>query len=164
MAAHRSLQLIIAASCVALSSCALAQRLTDHAFRFDTRRDSPNIEVLDYRYGNSKQPGARPDADELKTGVIPQRTNIIGPMLRGDSLYVKWRIKSSGEVHEDTVDLTSRLPTNITDHRIYFVVKGAQLYIYLISPDRRAENEPPGPIRMFSHLKVATIYPDQRKP
>lgn len=63
-------------------------------------------------------------------------------MPRGDTLYVKWRIKASGAVHEDTVDLRKRMPSDITDHRIHFVVKGPQLYVYLISPQPNPKGWP----------------------
>lgn len=82
-------------------------------------------------------------------------------MLRGDSLYVKWRVKSSGRVYEDTVDLRNRLPRDIKDHRIYFVIKGEQLYVYLISPQRRPSDVPPNGPGMYRHRIVKTIYPDQ---
>ena len=78
-------------------------------------------------------------------------------------MYVKWRIKSTGQIHEDTVDLRSRLPRDIKDHRIYFVIKGEQLYVYLISPQRRAADLPPNGPEMYQHRVVKTIYPDQAK-
>lgn len=100
-------------------------------------------------------------------------------MLRGDFLYVKWRLKQTGEVYEDTVDLKSRLPADITDHRIHFVIRGPQLYVYLISPERLnpnpcpsqealrklAKTEAPGDriFRMYCNLKITTLYPDQTK-
>jgi hypothetical protein len=58
-------------------------------------------------------------------------------MLLGDDLYVKWRIKSTGEIYEDTVDLRNRLPEDMHRQRIRFVVWGPQLYVYLISPKRK---------------------------
>jgi len=84
-------------------------------------------------------------------------------MLRGDFLYVKWRIKSTGQVYEDTVDLRRRLPADITDHRIHFIVKGPQLYVYLITPERRPPDMPPNGPRPYQYLKTITIYPDQAK-
>jgi hypothetical protein len=78
-------------------------------------------------------------------------------MLRGDFLYVKWRIDSTGQVYEDTVDLKSRLPRDITNHEIYFIVKGTQLVVYLITPERRLPDmEPNGP-RKTQYLKTLTI-------
>jgi hypothetical protein len=86
-----------------------------------------------------------------------------GDLPRGDFLYVKWRIRSTGQVYEDRVDLTHRLPADIADHRITFFMKGPQLYVYLISPktDRRPASWPKGPIEMYDHLKEYQIYPGQ---
>ena len=84
-------------------------------------------------------------------------------MLKGDDLYVKWRIKSTGTIHEDTVDLRNRLPVNIKDHRIYFIVKDTQLYVYLITPERRPPDMPPNGPRQTQYLKTITLYPDQPK-
>jgi hypothetical protein len=150
---------------VALAACASGPKLVDHAFEFDAVHDSPDIEVLNYQYGNSKHPGARPPAWALRQeGYVAGGTGINGPMLLGDTLYVKWRIKATGAVYEDTVDLRTRLPRDITGHTIHFVVKGPQLYVYLISPKKRAASDPQGPLRMYSDLVVYTIYPDPTPP
>ena len=87
-------------------------------------------------------------------------------MLRGDFLYVKWRIKSTGMVYEDTVDLRNRLPADIKDHRVTFIIRGPQLYVYLIPPEgrKRAKGKPPNGPRMYEDLDTVTIYPDQPKP
>ena len=84
-------------------------------------------------------------------------------MLVGDFLYVKWRIKDTGLVYEETVDLRQRLPRNIKDHTVYFDIKGAQLYVYLISPERRPPDMPPNGPHMYDYRKIFTIYPDQPK-
>lgn len=125
--------LIVAAS----SACATNPKLTTHAFSFDALRDSPDAEILDYQYGDSNILAARASQHSLENGTVRQTANINGPFLRGDLLYVKWRIKTSGKMYEDTVDLRSRLPADVTNHRIYFVIKGEQLYVYLILPERK---------------------------
>jgi len=81
-------------------------------------------------------------------------------MLRGDFLYVKWRNKGTGQVYEDNVDLRQRLPANIVDHRIHFIIKGSKLYVYLISMKERRTSDvtPTGP-EMYDHLKNIRIYP-----
>lgn len=144
---------------VALSACASGPRLVDHAFSFDVLADSPDVTLLDYRYGTSKHPGARPPDWALRNGLIEQHSSVNGGMILGDTLYVKWRVKATNEVIEDTVDLKSRLPRDITDHRVYFVIKDKQLWVYLISPEKRPPTwpkyEPPG----WTHRKVYVIYP-----
>lgn len=144
---------------VALSACASGPRLVEHSFGFDAVADSPDVEVLDYRYGQSNAPGAKmPEWVKTRIGKSGG-TSTTGGMLVGDTLYVKWRVKATNEVIEDTVDLKSRLPRDITDHRVYFVIKDKQLWVYLISPEKRPpawpKYEPPG----WTHRKVYVIYP-----
>lgn len=141
-----------------LAACAASSpKMSDHAFGFDAGRDSPDALILDYGYGLVK-----PQPYEYREGLgVRQNLNINGVISRGDALYVKWQIKSTGEVFEDTVDLRHRLPADITRHRIHFVIKGPQLYVYLISPERRSVDQPPIGPRRYDFLKVDTIYPDQ---
>jgi len=177
---HWIICLIMGLLLTTLTVCATGgPQLVDHAFGFDAVRDSPDAQILDYRYGDSQLPGARASKSEIRREVVRQGTNINGPMRRGDSLYVKWRIKSTGQIYEDTVDLKSRLPRDITHDRIHFIVKGSQLYVYLITSEKLRPNPCPPPIerhklrksvnpndRIFAtycSLKIATLYPDQPK-
>lgn len=169
--------LILGLVLVGLSACSANPRLTDHAFEYHVATDSPDAELLDYRYGD--YPMTRTPAWQIREGRIGQGGIINGAFPRGDSLYVKWRVKSTGEVFEDTVDLKSRLPDDITRHRIYFVVKGPQVYVYLISPENLNPNPCPSreelrrlgtsdapEDRIFSkycNLKIIAIYPGQSK-
>jgi hypothetical protein len=137
--------------------------LVFHSFEFDARRDSPDAEILNYRYGDSKQPGARPPEWALRQGKVAQATATGGEMLRANELYVKWRIRSTGAIFEDTVDLGKRLPRDIERQCVYFVVKGAQLYVYLVSDQRREPHEPANGPSIYHHRKVSTIYPDATK-
>jgi hypothetical protein len=144
----------------ALDACASGPRLVKHAFGFDVLNDSPDVVLLDYRYGTSRQPGARPPEWSLRDGNVRQQAGISGEMILGDTLYVKWRIKASGEVLEDTVDLKSRLPSDIAGHRLYFVVKGRQLHVYLISPRLRPSNfSIVGPTK-YRYYQTYEIYPN----
>lgn len=162
LAAQRLCQLLLLGFCtVVLNACAVGPKLADHAFSFDAELDSPDTEVLDYRYGNSKMLAARANESGVREGNIRQAVNINGPFRLGDFLYVKWRNKSTNAIFEETVELRSRLPKNMTRHRIHFVAKGEQLYVYLVTPERRTEDSPPSPLRKYSHLKVITIHPNQ---
>lgn len=171
---------IVGLMLVSLTACAAEPMLTDHTFEFDAVHDSPDIEVLNYQYGSAKLPGVRPPAWALKEeGYVAGGTGIHGPMPRGDFLYVKWRNKSTGETFEDTVDLKSRFPADITDHSVYFIIAGRRLHVYLITPEKSAPN--PCPSReerrrlkksdapddkifaMYCHRKIITIYPDKPK-
>ena len=152
------------AALLLLGACASSQ-IVDHGFAFDVISDSPDVELLDYRYGDSKLPGAANPEALRAGGKAPQRINIHGPMRRGDVLYVKWRLKNTGRVLEDTVDLGSRMPTDISGHKIYFEIKGAQLYVYLIPPEsqKRAVEKPAIGPRLYRDLAVRIVYPDASK-
>ncbi len=141
----------------ALFGCASRPELVEHGFSFHFVTDSPEAELLDYRYGTSSY-----GASALKSmGKVSQGLSVYGAIQRGDDLYVKWRLKRTGEVFEKTVDLRSRLPKDIKGCRINFMVKGSQLYVYLITPQRRAKDEPPNGPSRTSYLKTITLYPDQ---
>lgn len=139
-----------------------------HSFSFDTRHDSPDAEVLDYQYGSSRQFGTYADQERVAMGQVFPSDNIFGAMPRGDFLYVKWRIKNRTKpweyigTYEDKVDLKTRLPADITGLRVHFVIKGSQLYVYLISPPD-GHPLPAGPVRQYSSQKQVQIYPDQPK-
>jgi hypothetical protein len=143
----------------ALTAC--AARIVDHAFGFNAVQDSPGVEILDYRYGDSKQPTASNPEHLRKEGRSLQGTSIQGRMLRGDFLYVKWRIRSTGQVYEDTVDLRNRLPADIAHDTVYFIVKGPQLYVYLIKDELRDPDTPPIGSAVYAPLKAIAIYPTQ---
>lgn len=155
--------MIVLSVALGMMGCAANQRLVNHSFEFDARKDSPDITILDYRYGNSKNPSTS-NPDWVKNeGRSLQSAGTYGAMLVGDFLFVKWKIKSTDEIVEDTVDLRSRLPHDIAEQTVYFVVMGRQLYVYLISSERRASNQPPIGPRVYRHLKTITLYPDEMK-
>ena len=139
---------------VGLVGC--ASGLVPHAFSFDIR-ESPGMTVLDYRYGNSRQPGARATPSTVVPGGIIQVGNVSGEMLRGDELYVKWRVNATQKVYEDTVNLKPLLPRDIAHHRIHFTIQGQQLFVYLITPERRPADWPIAGPRMYDYLKVLTL-------
>jgi len=164
----------------ALVACATEPKVVDHAFTFDAIADSPEVEVLDYRYGDSKLEGAKNPDWVRAEGRSLQAAGTSGPMRVGDSLYVKWRLKSTGEIYQDTVDLRHRLPSDMKDQRIYFIIRGAQLYVYLILQKKldpnpcmlkgdpralaRVTHKPDDIVfAMYCSEKITPIYPDQPK-
>lgn len=145
-----------------LSGCATQPRVFDHALSFDVSYDGQNAEILDYRYGASRLP-VRAPAEAVAQGKPLYQANVSGPMQRGDSLYVKWRNRSTGAVYEDTADLRQRLPADMTGQRIHFMVNGAQLYVYLISPEPRRRDGPADGPRLYRDRQSTLIYPDKAK-
>lgn len=143
-----------------LVACASGPRVVDHVFEFNVSVDSPGIEVLDYAYGNQYRM-TRAEPYSVGLGRIEQMTHIDGAFPRGDFLYVKWRVKATGDIFEDRVDLRNRLPADITRQTIRFTIKGTQLHIYLVTRNKRAQGSPAGPLRKYQDLEVIEIYPAQ---
>lgn len=151
--------LITAIAVVVLAGCANAQELVSHGFSYKFIQDSPEAELLDYRYGTSFYG----KSERQSLGRVSQGGSISGELRKGDDLYVKWLLKATGEVFEETVDLKSRLPADIKGCEIYFMVRGPQLYVYLITPEKRAKDEPPNGPPHKAYRKTITLYPDSPK-
>jgi hypothetical protein len=154
-----ALLLLLAALLPGLTACASGPRLVDHAFGFDAVADSPGVQVLDYRYGQSGAPGSRMPDWVRQGGRAAGGTHTSGPMVVGDSLYVRWRIRATGKELQDTVDLRPRLPDDMAGHEIYFVVRERQLRVYLVSPQRRAAGAADAGPAKFRLRQLRLIYP-----
>ena len=146
-----------------LTACATGGNMINHSFEFDTRTDSPDVEVLDYQYGDGTQFGTYADRERVALMQVFPAGSISGFIPRGGSLYVKWRDKHSHRIYEDRVDLRYRLPRDISDLAVYFLIKGQQLYVYLIYPGLKEASVPEGPVRAYRHHKQVQIYPDLPK-
>lgn len=126
---------------VLLAACASGPKLVSHGFSFDGLHDQWNgsVDLLAYAYGNGyhmvREDLANPSSS-LYAGKpgLPPSTGVNGPMPVGEFLFVKWRLKASGEVLENRVDLRDRLPRDMTDHELTFVIDGRQLYVYVVTP------------------------------
>jgi hypothetical protein len=151
---------------VALSVYAVEQnsgpKRAFYSFDFGVPWEGEGIEVLNYKYGNSKIIG--PDWEVAKNGHIAQGTSVSGRMRVEDSLYVKWRVLSTGKVYEDSVDLKSRLPWHMDHKIIHFSIKGPQLDVYVVEGDDstqlHAAKAPDCPIKLYKDFKCTRIYPD----
>ena len=126
---------------VVCAGCAMSgQKWANQSFGFDTASESKDVNILDWQYGehgyvgNEHQTLPRAPKDQVDKGLPIGGGGLSGGMPVGDFLYVKWRIKATGEIREDKVDLRSRLPNDMNNHGIHFIVKGAQLYIFLVPP------------------------------
>ncbi|WP_292782673.1 hypothetical protein [Methylophilus sp. UBA6697] len=136
--------------------------LVDQAFSFGDSGENQDIEILKVYYGI---PGCPPNYDSEKllfNGKPLQVTNIVGgPARRAWILTVEWRVKNTNTEYKESVDLKSRLPKDMTNHKIHFWIKGSQLFVFLITPEKRPKNTPPNGPRMTQHLKTITVFPDQ---
>lgn len=129
---------------VALVACASGPTQAFHSFKFDGRWDSnkwaETVELLEYSYGDKyamvRDSLEHPDTPSRHLGrsSLPYSSGVSGPMPVGEFLYVKWRIKETGEVIEDRVDLRERLPKNMTNHALTFSIDGKQLHVFVATP------------------------------
>lgn len=155
----RILRLAISIIVCVLASCSTAgERVVEHGFGFDIRRANPSVEIIDYRYGDSSFPVRAPEW-AVKEGKRFYFNNVYGAMRIADFLYVKWRIENSEKIYEETIDLKSRMPSDVKGQTVYLDIKDSQLYVYLISKKRRPpELEAIGP-EMYQSFFVKRIYP-----
>lgn len=145
---------------ISLTSCAnMGKNVQRHGFEFNLKDTScNNVEVLQFRYGNPAPQSVA--AQKIASPGHPvMGTHIFGNITVGDTLYVKWRYLPTGEIFEELVDLKSRLPKDITDHSIYFSIRGKQLVVFLVSPDIPRGNFPLNGPQLYAYNKVVTIYP-----
>ena len=150
----------------ALAACAATPtrpKLVDHAFSFNGKlygdKWAETVDLLEYSYGDQYRM-VRDKVEPPKERLGPS-SGVNGAMPVGDFLYVKWRIKATGEVLDDRVDLRRLLPKDMTDHGLTFVIDGRQLYVYLVTPTPKHENDPPILKTTESRYYVTyEIYPD----
>jgi hypothetical protein len=134
----------------------------NQAFSFGGYGENQGIEIMEVNYGIPNCPANYDSKRLLFNGTVLQGTNIVGgPFRRAWMLYVKWRIISTGKEYEQAVDLKSSLPKDMTDHGVNFRIEGSQLYVYLVTPERRPADMPRNGPRETQYLKTLPIFPDQ---
>jgi len=133
---------------LALSACtpfSAQSKPVNHAFSFNGKfygdEWADTVDLLEYSYGD-KYRMVRDKVEPPRERLGPSN-GVNGAMPVGDFLYVKWRIKVTGEVLDDHVDLRPLLPKDMTRHRVTFVIDGPQLYVYLVTPTPKHEDDPP---------------------
>jgi hypothetical protein len=126
-----------------LAGCATGPKMANHAFSFDGWNDkwADKVDLLEYSYGDQYRM-VRDRVQPPRERLGPQAL-VDGWMPVGDFLYVKWRIKATGEICENKVDLKPLLPKDMTDYRVTFVIDDKQLYVYLVTPIVKNEDDPP---------------------
>lgn len=158
---------------VVLTACATGPKVVAHAFSFNGLHDkwADKVDLLAYAYGDEyvkvREDLANPSSSLYagKTG-LPPSTGVNGPMPIGKFLHVKWRVKATGEVLEERVSLRDRLPTDMTNHELTFVIDGRQLLVYVVTPRRKkSADEPPILKTWRSEFAYAyEIFPTMQKP
>lgn len=150
---------------VVMTACASGPKLVTHAFSFDGFNDkwARTVDLLAYSYGDQYRMVQRQATEGDTLGA---QHGVNGTIPLGDFLYVKWRIKASGDVLEQRVDLRNRLPRDMTDHELTFVIDGRQLYVFVVTPRRKKSFDEPPILKTwrseFAH--AYEIFPTLDKP
>ncbi|WPB56480.1 hypothetical protein [Xylophilus sp. GOD-11R] len=128
---------------IALFGCATDRASQRHAFSFDGWFDkwADTVDLLEFAYGDKYAMVKRTVAQD--GGNVGYSWNVNGSMPIGEFLFVKWRLKSTGELFQNKVDLRGSLPVNMTDHRVTFVIDGRELFVYLVTPVPKARDDLP---------------------
>jgi hypothetical protein len=151
----RSICLVL---CLQLAACGSLGGAQLHTFQFDVRNS--DVEILDYRYGEVKIGPTQADRAGVDEGQTRQQVTVGGYLPRGETLYVKWRIRATGEVREDTVDLKSRLPRDISNRVVTFKFIRGALFVYLVTREVLPVGQHSDGPAQYDIYKVFTIYPD----
>lgn len=153
---------------LALTACATGPRLVSHEFTFDGIYDKwvDVVDLLEYSYGDqyfAVRDSLTQRNDSLYKGYssLGPRKGVNGPMPVGEFMYVKWRIKATGEVLEDRVDLRGRLPGDMRDHGLTFVIDGRQLFLFVVTPEPKRPFDSPPILKTVRSRTYVTyeIYP-----
>lgn len=156
-----------------LSACTATQTITGdtriwHSFTFNTYefdgKGKQDVEVLDFIYGDPKGHPNTCYPELVNRGECQQSGNWNGLLFRQElkTLYVKWRVKSTGETREVTLNMQKKLPANFGDKfELFFSFRGPQLYVYLVTPQRRPAGELPNGPEATAYRKTLTLYPEE---
>ena len=148
----------------AAPGCATVPQMSYHAFTFDGWFDkwAAKIDLLAYDYGDPANDRFGLIHEKIAEGkqTLSYRSGVNGSMPIGEFLYVKWRIKATGEVLEDKVDLRSRLPVDMFQHKITFVIDDKQLYVYLVTPKPSMKGAPELKTYLSDSRLTYEIYPN----
>lgn len=164
---RRFARLILLVLAVLLSSCALKPAAEFHSFSFSGASDNwaTRIEILNFAYGNKDRVIRR----DIETWIyrdatrLPSSYGTGGYLAIGDYLYVKWRVKSTGQVFERRVDLKGLLPSSMKDKELTFSFDNDQLIVYILT---RAAADPKSTAKtwMAKYRFAYEIYPNFTPP
>jgi hypothetical protein len=161
--------LLCLVTALTLTGCATGPRQVFHSFDFDGWDDgwysgpNSNVQLQEYSYGDQYHM-VRKKVQPGETR-IPANTSVSGPMPVGEFLYVRWRIKDSGEMVEHRVDLRDRLPKDMHDQRVTFVIDGKDLYVYVVTNRPKPYYGAPPVLRNWLSKQMVSyeIYPTRHK-
>ena len=104
-----------------LTACAMGgPRVYILELSFDFFYTNPDMEVLDYEFGDSGQTMTQMAGFMKRGGHARQRLSAGAYIPKPEYVYAKWRNMQTGEVFEERANLKGRLPDGIDDYEITF--------------------------------------------
>ena len=144
----------------AMAGCASSPSQVTKGFSCEMWNDGwgAKVSLLEYSYGDATPAVHQESKDGTGLGCVGL---VWAPMPTASFLYVKWRIKSTNEIIEKRVDLRGRLPYNMKDQEVTFVIDNQELYVYVVTPVKITKNLPEAPLRAWKSRYQVTyeIYP-----
>lgn len=141
-----------------LTGCASGPKQVVHTFSFDGWFDdwAESVDLLEFKYGDQYRMVQRKNDNGVGYSF-----GVYAPMPVAEFLYVRWRLKATGEVLEDRVDLRGRLPPDMHGHEVTFVIDGRQLYVYDVTPIEIPVELPKRPLKTYLSRYTVTheVYP-----
>ncbi len=119
------------------------------------RWDRPTTTVIDYQYSANGKVFVQWDRALLAAGRYSGGGGRTGWYPIPDKLYVKWKLDATNEVFEETVDLRSRLPFQMEEKQLYFLVWDKELHVYFSTGPYRPVN---------NHCKPLAYYKENGPP
>jgi hypothetical protein len=150
--------LIALAACTHQPTQTPQNPLVYHGIGFSHWTNDPEIEILDYRFGDGKDHPRKGMQAIIDRGLPLDSVSAYATMPLTDRVYVKWRNKKDSTVREETVTFRDELPSKVHMHEIYFLVKQTGLEVYLIWPEPRPQNAPIL-VRGLGASKVTRLHP-----
>lgn len=135
------------------------------SFGFDLRYDHQDAYVLDYKLSSDRYTLVAADKYYVDKGTHLYFQNVIGMVDRPSHLWVKWHDNITDRTYEDTIELKNILPRYLDDTRIYFIIRGAKIYVYLktkeLLPEHISGKRPMVGAEMYSGNVNILLYPKE---
>jgi hypothetical protein len=158
---HAALPLLAVGVLMIVMGCAIGPKKALHGLEFDAVFNMTDIEIIDYKYGDGPafpiRTRCRPKVTPTDKCAQSESANLLTEI--GETLYVKWKIKSTGEILDDTIIMKKVLPDDINGMKLFFYIKQRQLYLFLDTRLPKPKGWPEYEVMGYQYYKNYQLYP-----